>query len=177
MVRVRMAEPGDEHPLAVSGARTVRAVPAHQPALHPVGWYRLAQHRQDAVSQAGTATSTSFWTCFPHSIGPLPPCTRRVLCSTRKRCSSSADWALESDGVTNLGLQVQLALISAARNEDPEAFAFVLNSGQLIDCMVAQAALSGGKRHALSAPTVVLRLFYGCSTVALKVALVRPYPS
>jgi len=66
---------------------------------------------------------------------------------------------LESDGVSNLGLQVQLALISAARNEDPEAFAFVLNSGQLIDCMVAQAALSGGKRHALSAPTVVLRLF------------------
>ena len=71
---------------------------------------------------------------------------------------------------------VQLALVSAARNEDPEAFAFVLNSGQLIDRMVAQAALSDGKRHvpqllgSQSPPLLRLCSYHGTGGAALACA-------
>ena len=74
---------------------------------------------------AGTATSTSFWaisprfsgppdphTCrmrFPRFSGPPNPHTCRMRRSTWYLCCSGADWCLESDVVTNLGLQALAA--------------------------------------------------------------------
>ena len=52
-----------------------------------------------------TRTSTSFWTTSHEFSGCVPPYTRRVLCSTWCPWPSDADWGLESNVVTNLGLQ------------------------------------------------------------------------
>ena len=51
-------------------------------------------------------TSTSFWTISRAVLSSTPPRTRRVLRSTWCPCRSGADWCLESDAVTHLGLQV-----------------------------------------------------------------------
>ena len=56
-------------------------------------------------SSAGTATSTSFWTIFYAFPGTMRPNARRVICSAWCPGLPDADWGLESDVVTNSGVQ------------------------------------------------------------------------
>ena len=47
-------------------------------------------------------------TLYRAFLSSTPPHTRRVLCSAWCPCGSGADWCVEFDVVTNLGLQVKL---------------------------------------------------------------------
>ena len=54
----------------------------------------------------GTATLALLLTRFSRLLGHLPARPRRVLCSTSRPWSSGADWCLQPDVVSELGLQV-----------------------------------------------------------------------
>ena len=66
-----------------------------------------------------TATSTSFWTISRALLSFTAPHTHRVPCSTSCLSWSGADWCLDSDVVTDVGLQVALIAALEAAAEAP----------------------------------------------------------
>ena len=73
------------------------------PVCCPSRTSMLAGRPPEQTGVRGTATS--FWAISPRFSGPPNPHTRRMRRYTWYLCCSGADWCLESDVVTNLGLQ------------------------------------------------------------------------